>query len=73
MVASVTGVPKRAPPSVDFAIRIRRLPVAGQTTKTSPAPLVFTSQPMAVPDVSEPLICCGASQPEAVRRLTNWG
>src|SRR4029079_10747027 len=54
VVATWTGVPKLTPPLVDFATRTLRLPVAGQKTKTSPALLLLTSQPMAVPVDSAP-------------------
>jgi hypothetical protein len=57
------GAPKLAPPSVDRAARRRRFPVAGQKTKTSPAPLVLTSHPRAVvpADVEGvPIWRCGA-------------
>ncbi len=58
---------------VDLATSSLRLPVSGQKTKTSPELLVLTSQPIAVPVVSAPLIWIGVPQAPAgpVRRLTN--
>src|SRR5258708_20039757 len=65
VVAMTTGVPKEAPPVVDLATMIRLLPVAGQKAKTSPAPLVLTSPPIAVPTVSAPLTWIGVCQAPA--------
>ncbi len=69
----ITALDQLEPSLVDLATRVRRLPVAGRKTNTSPEALVLTSQPMAVPQVSEPEIRRAEPRPEEVRRATYWG
>ncbi len=77
VLAIVSGAPKLAPPFVDLATTMFRLPSAsGQKTKTSPKLFVLMSPPIPTTVVSAPLTCTGACHvppAPAVRRATKTG